>query len=83
MNSNMFNFFFIRVDKPSTELLPKKSKLVSNPPVEHEANSGASTSGTGKNDNRPREEPVSEFYQSLLESSYTDDGSEFMLKCWQ
>lgn len=63
------------VDKPSTELLPKKTKLVSNPAAEHGADSGASTSGTGKNENRPREEPVSEFYQSLLESSYTDDGS--------
>lgn len=71
------------MDKPSTELLPKKSKIVSNPAAEHGADSGASTSGTGKNENRPREEPVSEFYQSLLESSYTDDGSEFMSKLSQ
>lgn len=63
------------VDKPSTEVLPKKSKIVSNSAGEHETDSGASTSGIAKNENRPRDEPVSEFYQSLLESSYTDDGS--------
>ncbi|XP_065084856.1 OTU domain-containing protein 5-B isoform X2 [Ochlerotatus camptorhynchus] len=62
------------VEKPSTEVLPKKPKIVSSPTGEHETDSGASTSGTAKNENRPRDEPVSEFYQSLLESSYTDDG---------
>lgn len=64
------------VDKPSTEVLPKKPKIVPSPAGEPEtADSGASTSGTAKNEIRPRDEPVSEFYQSLLESSYTDDGS--------
>ncbi|XP_062564429.1 OTU domain-containing protein 5-B [Armigeres subalbatus] len=63
------------VDKPNTELLPKKPKLVTSPSIEQAGDSGASTSGTAKNENRPPAEPVSEFYQSLLESSYTDDGS--------
>lgn len=63
------------VDKPSTELLPKKLKMVPSPTAEPETDIGASTSGTAKSENPPRGEPVSEFYQSLLEASYTDDGS--------
>ncbi|XP_053692922.1 OTU domain-containing protein 5-A [Sabethes cyaneus] len=63
------------VDKSSADMLSKKSKLSVSKMVEGEADSGASTSGTKKNENMPRTEPVSEFYQSLLESSYTEDGS--------
>ncbi|XP_055636431.1 OTU domain-containing protein 5-B isoform X2 [Toxorhynchites rutilus septentrionalis] len=63
------------VDKPNSEvLILKKSKLTTNRPSETEAGNVASTSGGAKNDNKSRDEPVSEFYQSLLESSYTDDG---------
>ncbi|XP_058450525.1 OTU domain-containing protein 5-B [Malaya genurostris] len=63
------------VDNPSTEILSKRVKLITNRTNEIETDIGASTSGTTNNENRPRSEPVSEFYQSLLESSYTDDGS--------
>lgn len=64
------------VEKLGTaEIIPKKLKMTPNRAEECGADSGASTSGTAKTDTRPRDEPVSEFYQSLLESSYTDDGS--------
>lgn len=63
------------IDKPNTDVLPKKSKTTPNRVGDVEVDNGASTSGTTKNECRPRDEPVSEFYQSLLESSYTDDGS--------
>ena len=67
---------YFRVENPSTDVLSKKVKLATHRPSSYDTDSGASTSGTTKNENRPRSEPLSEFYQSLLESSYTDDGSE-------
>uniref|UniRef100_A0A1Q3F6D2 ubiquitinyl hydrolase 1 n=1 Tax=Culex tarsalis TaxID=7177 RepID=A0A1Q3F6D2_CULTA len=65
------------VETPANaDVQPKKSKQS---PVREDtecgADSGASTSGTAKSETRAKDEPVSEFYQSLLESSYTDDGS--------
>lgn len=64
------------VETPAAaDVQPKKSKQTPNRDDECGADSGASTSGTVKSENRPKDEPVSEFYQSLLESSYTDDGS--------
>ncbi|XP_055602334.1 OTU domain-containing protein 5-A [Uranotaenia lowii] len=62
------------IENPSTEVQPKKSKLFTGRQTTSDADSGASTSGTAKCGNKSSE-PVSEFYQSLLESSYTDDGS--------
>lgn len=62
------------------DVQPKKSKQSPAREDEGGADSGASTSGTAKSETRTKEEPVSEFYQSLLESSYTDDGSELQFK---
>lgn len=59
----------------AADVQPKKSKQSPNREEESGADSGASTSGTAKSETRTKDEPVSEFYQSLLESSYTDDGS--------
>lgn len=64
------------VETPAAaDVQPKKSKQSPNREEECGTDSGASTSGTAKSETRTKDEPVSEFYQSLLESSYTDDGS--------
>lgn len=65
------------VETPAADVQPKKSKQSPNREDQQECgtDSGASTSGTAKSEPRTKDEPVSEFYQSLLKSSYTDDGS--------